>query len=551
MSLAKAIASKGTVFGSHACPASSRTALQLRFLATGRLSSSVGHSVPPGYRVAGRGGAALARGPLKGLGEGRSNRSLIGAQQIRSLGLFSGGDGVSHQMLKELEKKAARSPADASAEANFFGPLAAKYPEQAMSRFESGQYPVNAASKMAYVKAASALGRLDQVDMKALLAIPEANGNQMAAAAGFGGGSGGRSFLGASQAGAAGTPNEPLHVTVANPVDRKQNLFGLLRFVVKWFFISTVAYSVFDLAVGSKLVPTSSVHIAETSDKTFEDVVGIDEAKAELEEIVMYLKNPAVFTRLGGKLPKGLMLTGPPGTGKTLLARAIAGEAGVPFYYSSGSEFEEMFVGVGAKRVRELFAAAKKTSPCIVFIDEIDAIGSSRQLRDSSALKMTLNQLLVEMDGFDQNSSVIVIAATNFPETLDHALTRPGRFDKHVAVPLPDVLGREKILGLYTSRTILDAKANLKELARGTPGFSGADLSNLVNQAAVKASLDGAKAVTTEALEWAKDKILMGAERRSAVISKETAKCTAFHEGGHAIVVSKHVRRRQFHFIFI
>ncbi|CAM9618344.1 unnamed protein product, partial [Discosporangium mesarthrocarpum] len=280
------------------------------------------------------------------------------------------------------------------------------------------------------------------------------------------------------------------------------------------FVVGTIIGSFLDASFSSKLgLPGSNVQVAETSDKRFADVVGIDEAKAELEEIVAYLKKPHVFTRLGGKLPKGLLLTGPPGTGKTLLARAIAGEAGVPFFFTSGSEFEEMFVGVGAKRVRELFGAAKRSSPCIVFIDEIDAIGGSRHLREQQNMKMTLNQLLVEMDGFQQNSGVIVIAATNFPEGLDAALTRPGRFDKHVVVPLPDVHGRREILRLYTSQTLLDSSADLETLARGTPGMSGADLSNLVNQAALKASLDGAKALTTEALEWAKDRILMGAER--------------------------------------
>merc|ERR1712166_445656 len=284
---------------------------------------------------------------------------------------------------------------------------------------------------------------------------------------------------------------------------------------------------------------SGSKHIQEAQDETdvrFDDVRGVDEALAELEEIVEYLKNPEKFTRLGGKLPRGLLLTGPPGTGKTLLAKAIAGEAQVPFFFASGSQFEEVYVGLGAKRVRELFEAAKKKSPCIIFIDEIDAVGGSRKLKDQSALKMTLNELLVQMDGFEDNSGIIVIGATNFIESLDQALLRPGRFDKHITVSLPDVGGRKEILEMYAKKTKLDPNVDLNIIARGTTGFSGADLSNLMNQAALKASVDGLSSITMSVLEYAKDKILMGAERKTAVITKETAKCTAYHEAGHALV---------------
>jgi ATP-dependent metalloprotease len=250
----------------------------------------------------------------------------------------------------------------------------------------------------------------------------------------------------------------------------------------------------------------------------------------------MYLKDPSRFTRLGGKLPRGLLLTGPPGTGKTLLAKAIAGEADVPFFYSSGSQFEEVYVGLGAKRIRELFEAAKKKAPAIIFIDEIDAVGGTRRLKDQSALKMTLNELLVQLDGFDENNGIIVIGATNFVESLDQALLRPGRFDKHVVVPLPDVGGRKEILEMYSSKTKLAPDVDLNVLARGTTGFSGADLNNLINQAALKASVDGLPYITMAVMEYAKDKILMGAERKTAVITKETARCTAYHEAGHALV---------------
>merc|ERR1712038_457330 len=259
---------------------------------------------------------------------------------------------------------------------------------------------------------------------------------------------------------------------------------------------------------------------------------------AELVEIVEYLKNPKKFTRLGGKLPRGLLLTGPPGTGKTLLAKAIAGEADVPFFFASGSQFEEVYVGLGAKRIRELFEAAKKKSPAIIFIDEIDAVGGSRKLKDQSALKMTLNELLVQMDGFDENNGIIVIGATNFAEALDEALLRPGRFDKHVTVPLPDVGGRKEILEVYAKKTKLAKDVDLGIIARGTMGFSGADLYNLMNQAALKASTEGLNSITMGVLEYAKDKIMMGAERKTAVITPKTAKITAFHEAGHALVAA-------------
>ncbi|MEM7177183.1 MAG: ATP-dependent zinc metalloprotease FtsH [Pseudomonadota bacterium] len=272
---------------------------------------------------------------------------------------------------------------------------------------------------------------------------------------------------------------------------------------------------------------------------TFDDVAGIDEAKEELEEIVEFLRDPGKYSRLGGKIPKGALLVGPPGTGKTLLARAIAGEAGVPFFTISGSDFVEMFVGVGASRVRDMFEQAKKNAPCIVFIDEIDAVGRHRGAGyggGNDEREQTLNQLLVEMDGFEANEGVILIAATNRPDVLDPALLRPGRFDRQVTVPNPDIGGREKILHVHARKTPLAPNVDLKVIARGTPGFSGADLANLVNEAALHAARANKRVVTMEDFEQAKDKVMMGAERRSMIMTEDEKKLTAYHEAGHAIV---------------
>jgi cell division protease FtsH len=272
---------------------------------------------------------------------------------------------------------------------------------------------------------------------------------------------------------------------------------------------------------------------------TFEDVAGIDEAKGELEEIVDFLKDPQKFQRLGGKIPKGCLLVGPPGTGKTLLARAIAGEANVPFFTISGSDFVEMFVGVGASRVRDMFEQAKKNAPCIVFIDEIDAVGRHRGAGlggGNDEREQTLNQLLVEMDGFESNEGVILIAATNRPDVLDPALLRPGRFDRQVVVPNPDIGGREKILKVHMRKIPLAPDVDPRVLARGTPGFSGADLANLVNEAALRAARVGKRLVTMSDFEYAKDKVLMGTERRSMAMTDEEKKLTAYHEAGHALV---------------
>ncbi|KAI9137349.1 peptidase family M41-domain-containing protein [Paraphysoderma sedebokerense] len=314
----------------------------------------------------------------------------------------------------------------------------------------------------------------------------------------------------------------------------RKALFSFFKTAAWAFFILTGVSLVLESQAGHF---PDSLHADSSQDVKFADVAGVDEAKAELEEVVEFLKDPEKFTRLGGKMTKGILLTGPPGTGKTLLARAVAGESSVPFFHMSGSEFDELYIGVGARRVRELFAAAKKNAPSIVFIDELDAVGGKRSTKGEGYMRQTLNQLLVDLDGFSQSHApVIFIAATNFPDLLDPALLRPGRFDKIVTVPLPDYRGRLEILKVHMQDKKMAADVKVENLARGTVGFSGADLSNLLNQAAIRASLSSSSAITLSDIEYAKDKILMGSERKSAVISKESKTLTAYHEAGHALV---------------
>jgi len=335
------------------------------------------------------------------------------------------------------------------------------------------------------------------------------------------------------------------NVTVAKPDEGMPallsvllNWFPMLLLIGVWVFFLRQMQSGGGKAMGfgkskAKLLTERQGRI------TFEDVAGVDEAKDDLKEIVDFLKDPQKFQRLGGRIPKGVLLVGPPGTGKTLLARAIAGEANVPFFTISGSDFVEMFVGVGASRVRDMFEQAKKNSPCIVFIDEIDAVGRHRGAGlggGNDEREQTLNQLLVEMDGFESNEGVILIAATNRPDVLDPALLRPGRFDRQIVVPNPDIGGREKILRVHMRKVPLAPDVDPKVIARGTPGFSGADLANLVNEAALLAARRGKRVVTMSELEEAKDKVMMGAERRSMVMSEEERRNTAYHEAGHAIV---------------
>lgn len=336
-----------------------------------------------------------------------------------------------------------------------------------------------------------------------------------------------------------------VHIKVAPAEEEMQSFFQILLswlpmllFIGVWIFFMRQMQAGGNKALGfgkskARLMDDKGTQV------TFKDVAGVDEAKQELEEVVEFLRDPQKFQRLGGKIPRGVLLVGPPGTGKTLLARAIAGEASVPFFSISGSDFVEMFVGVGASRVRDLFDQGKKNAPCIIFIDELDAVGRHRGAGlggGNDEREQTLNQLLVEMDGFEANDGVILIAATNRPDVLDPALLRPGRFDRQVVVPNPDVIGREKILAVHARHVPLSENVDLKVIARGTPGFSGADLANLVNEAALLAARRNRRTVSMAELEESKDKVMMGSERRSMVMTEEEKRLTAYHESGHAVV---------------
>lgn len=435
--------------------------------------------------------------------------------------------------------------------------MQANYPHLIIARFETPGVARNLETETLYVHALKLVGHVDKAQAyEQMMAARSAQQQQqqplqqgagsMAGATSFGAGDmgGAAGQMAAAVGNGKGTRGDPIHVVIT------ETALGSLLKWLKWLIpMGLVAWG---LVVGltfftesASILKGAGSDIGSTkldgangaqSNVKFSDVHGVDEARGELEEIVDFLKDPSKFTGLGGKLPKGILLTGPPGTGKTLLARAVAGEAGVPFFFMSGSEFDELYVGVGAKRVRELFAAARAKAPAIVFIDELDAIGSKRNPKDHAYSKQTLNQLLVDLDGFSQTTGVIFIAATNFPEMLDKALTRPGRFDKIVHVELPDVRGRIAILKHHMKKVETAPDVDPSTLARGTSGFSGADLMNLVNQAAIFASQQKAVSVDMTHFEWAKDKILLGAARKTMVLTEDSRRNTAYHEAGHAIM---------------
>ncbi|GAB1729201.1 hypothetical protein NU195Hw_g6057t1 [Hortaea werneckii] len=475
-----------------------------------------------------------------------ANTSRVGLSQQRTLFGSSWGQTSNRNMLAYMEQTANNNPGSATAQNAFYQALLrANMPEILVERYQTNRYASNPACENVYMKALERIGAAESGGIGAMAGKSHAGtGNQLsqeqlqaigqAVSARNQGGN-----VSISKTG-SGAKNEPLYVVVDESLG--STIFKWVKFICIFGLVGYLCLVVFTLLIEAtgvlkKVGGTQNAEAKpELQTTRFSDVHGCDEAKDELQELVEFLKNPDKFSTLGGKLPKGVLLVGPPGTGKTLLARAVAGEAQVPYFYMSGSEFDEVYVGVGAKRVRELFAAARGKSPAIIFIDELDAIGSKRHERDAAYAKQTLNQLLTELDGFDQNSGVIVIGATNFPQSLDKALTRPGRFDRNVTVPLPDVRGRISILKHHLRNIRTDATVDPAIIARGCPGFSGAELENVVNQAAIHASKNKSQKVSVDDLTWAKDKILMGAERKSAVIQQKDKVMTAYHEGGHALV---------------
>lgn len=446
-------------------------------------------------------------------------------------------------MLAQKEKTANSNPNSANAQNAFYQALfRANMPAIIVERFRSGRYASNPTTEAVYLKALQRIGGDATISQSA---IQSQNANltpdqlQEIGSSVVARHQGGQVAV-SSRITGTGAKDAPIHVQVDESVGSW--IFRWVKFFLYYGLITYMCLVVVTIVIETtgavKNVRGTQNYEAKPEHQKvrFSDVHGCDEAKDELQELVEFLINPERFSTLGGKLPKGVLLVGPPGTGKTLLARAVAGEAGVPFFYMSGSEFDEVYVGVGAKRVRDLFNQARAKAPAIIFIDELDAIGAKRNERDAAYVKQTLNQLLTELDGFSQSSGVIILAATNYPQLLDKALTRPGRFDRRVTVGLPDVRGRVEILKHHIKNVQVSTDVDVAVVARGTPGFSGADLENLVNQAAVHASKNRKSKVGPRDFDWAKDKIIMGAEARSRIIQEKDKLLTAYHEAGHALV---------------
>lgn len=493
----------------------------------------------PSVRQASRQYSSLSSSNLNLFRKPRGVNAIPRFEQQR---FFFGGP--SQALLAQKEKTANNNPNSANAQNAFYQALLrANMPAIIVERYRSGRFASNQTTESIYLKALQRVGgdaavaqgsiqgqnnqNLSQEQLQAI--------GQAVAARNHGGQIG----MATKQTG-TGAKDSPLYVVVEESLGSA--VFRWVKFLLYFGFFTYMSLVLVTILVETTGV-LKNVRGTQNNEATpqqqkvrFSDVHGCDEAKDELQEVVEFLLNPERFSSLGGKLPKGVLLVGPPGTGKTLLARAVAGEAGVPFFYMSGSEFDEVYVGVGAKRVRDLFAQARAKAPSIIFIDELDAIGAKRNERDAAYVKQTLNQLLTELDGFSQSSGVIILAATNYPQLLDKALTRPGRFDRRVVVGLPDVRGRMEILKHHMKNVQVSTDVDVAVIARGTPGFSGADLENLVNQAAIHASRNRQTKVGPKDFDWAKDKIMMGAEARSRIIQDKDKLLTAYHEAGHALV---------------
>ncbi|KAF4585644.1 intermembrane space AAA protease IAP-1 [Ophiocordyceps camponoti-floridani] len=481
--------------------------------------------------------ASLMRRSISTYGSGAWRRS------------FGTANGISRNQLASLEESANRNPGNANAQNSFYQLLLrANMPGILVERHQSGRFATNAATEESYKKALAALNAGTNLTAGASPSPSPASsfvnrqwtGSEQQPQAYAPVSPFGSTNPFQAQMGARGLP---LHVVIQETM--AGYLFKLVKAIAYYLVYLYLAYVAVTLAIewmsssrrpgGISMSDTSQVEAQKQSTR-LSDVHGCDEAKEELQEVIEFLRNPEKFTDLGAKLPKGVLLVGPPGTGKTLLARAVAGEAGVPFFYMSGSAFDEIYVGVGAKRVRDLFHAAKSKAPAIVFIDELDAIGGKRNPRDHAHAKQTLNQLLTELDGFDQDTKIVIMAATNLPSLLDKALTRPGRFDRHIDVGLPDFRGRLAILEHHAKKIKLDENVDLGSVAARCPGYSGAELENMLNIAALRASRARANTISMRDVDWAYDRILMGSERKSIVISAKDKETTAYHEAGHAIV---------------